>query len=180
MIRIERLDHEGLARELDGLAGLLHACVEQGASVGFVQPFTVDEARSFWRRRIAPGVEAGERRLFIARLGGEVAGTAQLELAAMPNQRHRVEVSKVVVHPRARRRGIARALMEELHAEAARLGRWLLTLDTRSGDAAEPLYLSLGYRAVGEIPLYAHAPGNERFDPTTVMFKVLEGAPGMA
>jgi GNAT superfamily N-acetyltransferase len=180
MTVIERLDHEGLARELDGLAGLLHACVEDGASVGFVRPFTVDEARSFWRRRVGPGVEAGERRLFVARADGAVAGAAQLELAAMPNQRHRAEVSKVLVHPHARRRGIARALMGELHAEAGRLGRWLLTLDTRSGDAAEPLYLSLGYRAAGAIPLYARAPDETRFDATTVMFKVLDGAPAGA
>jgi ribosomal protein S18 acetylase RimI-like enzyme len=174
MTIIERLDHDGLARELDGLAALLHACVEDGASVGFVQPFTLEDARSFWRHRIAPSLAAGDRRLFVARLENEVAGTAHLDLASMPNQRHRADVSKVLVHPKARRRGIAHALMAELHAEAARLERWLLTLDTRSGDAAEPLYLSLGYRTAGEIPLYARAPEEARFDATTVMFKVLE------
>jgi ribosomal protein S18 acetylase RimI-like enzyme len=174
MVVIERLDRAGLERELDALGALLHACVEAGASVGFVQPFTPDDARVFWRHRIGPGVTADERQLFVARLDGEVVGTAQLDLAAMPNQRHRADVSKVLVHPKARRRGIARTLMDQLHAEAARQGRWLLTLDTRSGDAAEPLYLSLGYQAVGEIPVYARAPDEARFDATTVMFKLLE------
>ncbi|MFP3656833.1 GNAT family N-acetyltransferase, partial [Burkholderia sp. SIMBA_052] len=76
----------------------------------------------------------------VARLGDAIAGTVQLDYDTMPNQRHRAEVRKLLVHPAFRRRGVARALMMELESHARRLERSLLTLDTRTGDSAEPLY----------------------------------------
>jgi len=173
-MQIEELDAAGALDALDDLAAMLKACVDAGASIGFVQPFTVEEARGFWRDRVFPAVARGERRLLVARAEGRVLGTVQLDLATMPNQRHRGEVSKLMVHPQGRRRGIARALMQAIEPLAAEAGRWLLTLDTRTGDAAEPLYLSMGFEAAGAIPFYAHAPEEERYDSTTYMFKLLE------
>ena len=54
----------------------------------------------------------------------------------------------MLVDPAFRRAGVARALMQEIERHAAKEGRWLLTLDT-AGDAAEALYLSLGYSLCG-------------------------------
>jgi GNAT superfamily N-acetyltransferase len=64
-------------------------------------------------------------------------------------------VQKLLVHPVARRRGVARVLMARAQAEALRAGRTLLTLDTRAGDAAEALYRSMGWHEAGRIPGYA-------------------------
>ena len=177
MAEIEELDASGAAAALEDLAAMLRACVLDGASIGFVQPFTLDDARAFWRERVIPGVARRERRLLVARDDGRILGTVQLDLATMPNQRHRAEVSKLMVHPNGRRRGVARALMERIEPIAREEGRWLLTLDTRSGDAAGPLYLSLGFEVAGSIPMYAHAPETERYDATTYMFKLLERGP---
>ena len=69
-------------------------------------------------------------------------------------QGHRAEVSRLLVHPGFRRRGLARALMRRVEAEAAAEGRSLLTLHTRAGDAAEPLYRDLGWQEGGRIPGY--------------------------
>jgi ribosomal protein S18 acetylase RimI-like enzyme len=174
---IEELDAGGAAREAAALAAVLHACVAAGASVGFVQPFTPAEAEAWWRGQVVPSLARGERRLLVARLGGgrprPVVGTAQLAVATMPNQRHRAEVSKVLVHPDARRRGVARALMLRLEALAAGEGRVLLTLDTRAGDAAQPLYASLGYALAGVIPRYARAPAAQHLEATAIMYKEL-------
>jgi GNAT superfamily N-acetyltransferase len=158
---------------LDGLAELLHATVHDGASVGFVLPFTVGEARALWSERVLPAVRARERRVLLARLEGRIVGTVQLVLDTMPNQRHRADVAKLLVHPKARRRGIARELMERLEGMAREEGRTLLTLDTRTGDAAEPLYLAMGYRAAGVIPGYARGPAGPELEATTFMYKVL-------
>lgn len=174
MAEIEELDAAGADTALDGLAQMLRACVEAGASIGFVLPFPEEAARAFWRDRVFPAVARGERRLLVARDGARILGTVQLDLAAMPNQRHRGDVSKLMVHPDGRRQGIARALMARLLEIAVEEGRWLLTLDTRSGDAAEPLYRSLGFQVAGSIPLYALAPEGARYDATTYMYKVLE------
>jgi GNAT superfamily N-acetyltransferase len=61
----------------------------------------------------------------------------------MPNQRHRADVSKMMVHPEARRKGIGRRLMVELERIAREERRTLLTLDTRQEIGGEPLYRSL-------------------------------------
>jgi GNAT superfamily N-acetyltransferase len=159
---------------LSGLAELLHAAVHAGASVGFVLPFAVADAEGFWRERVLPGIESGERRVLLARWDERIVGTVQLMPAAMPNQRHRAEVAKLLVHPEARRRGIARQLMLDLEPIARQEGRTLLTLDTRTGDAAEPLYLALGYKVAGVIPGYARGPHGPELEATTVMYKVLE------
>jgi ribosomal protein S18 acetylase RimI-like enzyme len=175
-ITIEELDPVGLARELEALAEVLRACVHAGASVSFVLPFGIEEARGFWTGKVRPALEAGGRRLLVARLDGRVAGTVQLDVATPPNQAHRADVSKLLVHPEAQRRGIARRLMLALESVAREEGRTLLTLDTRRGDAAEPLYASLGYALAGVIPRYARAPDMDRLDDTSVMYKQLAAA----
>jgi ribosomal protein S18 acetylase RimI-like enzyme len=173
---IEELDAAAAAREVPALAAVLHACVAAGASVGFVWPFGPEDSEVWWRGSVLPALGRGGRRLLVARLGGTLVGTAQLDLAGMPNQAHRAEAMKVLVHPEARRRGIARALMRRLEALARQEGRHLITLDTRVGAAAQPLYASLGYALVGVIPGYARAPEGDRLDGTAIMYKVLPPA----
>lgn len=155
------------------LAGLLHACVLGGASVSFVLPFPLAEAEAFWRRKVLPAMHEGGRVLLAALVDGHVAGTVQLGLDMPPNQPHRAEVSKLLVHPAHRRRGLARALMTALEARARAEGRRLITLDTRTGDAAEPLYAALGYEVAGIIPDYCRDTVSDRLDPTTIMFRRL-------
>jgi len=159
--------------ELDGLAEVLHAAVHAGASVSFILPFSKDDARAFWADKILPDVRRRKRRVLIARGSGILAGTVQLNLDVPPNQAHRAEVIKLLVHPAARRRGIARALMTAIEEIARAEGRTLLTLDTRTGDAAEPLYLSLGYVLAGVIPRYARHPAESRLEGTSILYKEL-------
>jgi ribosomal protein S18 acetylase RimI-like enzyme len=161
------------AARLSDLGALLHACVQAGASVNFVLPFTPHDSEAFWRRKVLPALHEGGRVLWVARRGERIVGSVQLHLDTPPNQPHRAEVTKLLVHPEFRRRGIARALMAALEQEARRLGRSLITLDTRTGGSAEPLYSSLGYQTVGIIPGYCRDTVEDRLDPTTIMYKVL-------
>ncbi|MEW5422292.1 N-acetyltransferase family protein [Amorphus sp. 3PC139-8] len=159
--------------KLPGLAALLHACVMAGASVNFVLPFSEIEAETFFENKVRGPVVTGTRILWIAELEGRIVGTVQLDTDTPPNQPHRAEVTKLLVHPDVRRRGIARELMAALIDHASPLGRTLLTLDTRTGDAAEPLYTSLGFVTVGTIPGYCRDPFENRLDATTLMYKQL-------
>jgi len=172
---VAALDPAGLAANLDRLAEILHACVHEGASVGFVLPFAFDEAREYWRGKVAPPHAAGSRLLLVAAMDDVVVGAAQLELDGMPSKRHHAEVSKVLVDPRFRRRGAGLALMREIERRAVAAGRWLLTLDT-AGDAAEALYRSLGYALAGAIPLYARNAFEDRYEETRLMYKDLRRA----
>src|SRR5262249_7993567 len=158
------------SEELEALANILYATVHAGASVSFILPFTIADARDFWLIRVLPAVIAGSRRVLLARTDGRTVGTVQLDLAMPPNQQHRAEVAKLLVHPDARRRGIGRALMQELEALARAQGRALLTLDTRTGDSAEPLYRSMGFLLAGVIPDYARGPGSPQLEPTSFMY----------
>jgi GNAT superfamily N-acetyltransferase len=161
-------------RDIEMLAEVLHAVVHGGAGVSFFLPFSHADAEAFWREKVLPAVRARTRRVVVARRGdGEIIGTVQMDFALPPNQRHRAEVAKMLVHPTARRRGIARALMTALEAIALSEGRTLLTLDTVTGSNAEPLYRSLGYVTVGVIPRYARAALSPEFESTTIMYKDL-------
>jgi len=174
MIEIRRISAAEAGNHLDRFSNILQHCVQKGASVGFVLPFTEREAADFWEKRVFPDARTGSRVLFGAFVDGTLAGTVHLDLGTMPNQPHRAEVSKLLVDPAYRRRGLAAGLMQAIEKEALLLDRTLLTLDTRTGDAAEKLYLSLGFQRVGEIPNFAvdpHTP--QKLDATTIMYKNL-------
>jgi len=139
------------------LVALLQDAVDGGASVGFVPPLGADEAAAYWDS-VAAALKGGGRRLWIARaVSGSIVGTAQLDLASQANGRHRAEVIKLMVLGSARRQGIGRRLMETAEAEARRLGRTTLVLDTRQGDPSEGLYRGMGWQPAGTIPRYARS-----------------------
>ena len=171
-IEVWKPDSAQLATDLEMLGGVLHASVAADASVSFIQPFSHADAIAFWRETALPTVEAGTCSVLVARLAGQIAGTVQLDLATPPNQPHRAEVKKLLVHPNERRSGIARVLMLVLEDHAREVNRTLLTLDTASGHA-EQLYLSLGYVGVGIIPGYSRRPDSPELEGTTVMYKEL-------
>lgn len=170
---IAALTADDIAGHVRELGALLHACVHAGASVGFVLPFTEADGEAFWSGSVLPAVRDGRRALLVARVGGRIAGSVQLDCDTPPNQPHRAEIRKLLVHPAFRRRGIARALMAEIERLAIRRGRSLITLDTRTGDGAEPLYAALGYATAGVIPGYSRDPAEDRLDATTIMYKTL-------
>jgi GNAT superfamily N-acetyltransferase len=151
---IEMLDAAGAASAERRLAEILCACVDAGASVSYLPPLAPGVARAFWKRA-ATDVAAGTRILLAAWDDAVMVGTVMLEFASSPNQPHRAEVQKLLVHPDGRRRGVARALMARAEAEARRAGKTLLTLDTRAGDAAENLYRAMSWHEAGRIPGYA-------------------------
>jgi ribosomal protein S18 acetylase RimI-like enzyme len=173
-VTLREISADMLEAELDAHAQLLHACVHAGASINFVMPFPMHEAASFWTRKVLPSLRAGGLTMLSAYDGGKLAGSVQLDHDTPPNQPHRAELRKMIVHPDFRRRGIARLLIAELEVRARRLGRTLITLDTRTGDFAEPLYISAGFIAAGTIPGYARDVSSERLDAATFMYKRLD------
>jgi GNAT superfamily N-acetyltransferase len=163
-------DEPGLA---DALAEVLIDCVEGGASVSFMWPLPRRKALDFWERVIA-SAKRGERTLLVAEdTAGEVQGTVQVVFDLPENQPHRCDVAKMLVHRRARRRGIGAALMLAAESAARSAGRSLLVLDTVSGAAGERLYARLGWQRVGVIPGYALWPRGGACD-TTFFYKVID------
>lgn len=159
-------------REIQGLGDVLIDCVEGGASVNFMFPMSRAKADAYWRSAAASAAR-GERLIFVAEdTGSAIVGTVQVLWAQPENQPHRGDISKMLVHRRARRRGIGAALLAAAERAAAREGRTLLVLDTASGDA-ERLYAREGWQRCGEIPNYALWPDGSPCS-TVVFFKMLE------
>ncbi|MEP6689204.1 MAG: GNAT family N-acetyltransferase [Gemmatimonadales bacterium] len=157
--------------QLDDLTALLIDCVEGGASVSFMLPLTRERALAFWHR-VAQAVAAGERALLVAEDDRGICGTVQLVLAQHENQPHRADLAKMLVHRRARRRGLGAALMRAAEAAARDCGKTLLVLDAvTDGDAAR-LYERLGWVRVGDIPGYALFPEGG-FCSTTYFYREL-------
>jgi GNAT superfamily N-acetyltransferase len=156
--------------QIGELADVLIDCVEGGASVSFMHPLSRDRAVAFWRR-VALGVAAGERALLGAEDARGLCGTVQLVLDQPENQPHRADLSKLLVHRRARRRGLGAALMRAAEATARECGKTLLVLDTASAEA-ERVYARLGWERVGVIPGYALLPHGGLCD-TTLYYRTL-------
>nr|WP_055501792.1 GNAT family N-acetyltransferase [Nonomuraea pusilla] len=157
MPAIERLRPEEFAAHVEGLADVLADAVEGGASLGFVAPFDRVAAAAWWRDQ-APAVADGALIVWAARDAGGVAGTVSLALTTKPNGRHRAEVLKLIVHRRARGRGLARALLAAAEGAAHEAGASLLLLDTESDSTAERLYVKEGWTRFGVVPGYASTP----------------------
>jgi GNAT superfamily N-acetyltransferase len=170
-LEIIRLDGPTFDAAIPDLAMILADAVAGGASVGFLLPFTPDDAATWWQS-VERDVVRGAVIVIIARLERRVVGTAQLRLALLPNARHRAEVAKVLVHRSVRRQGIASALMREIERIALAEGRTLLVLDTIAESEAEPLYTRLGWTRLAEIPRYAGMPDGE-LRPTVIFYRDL-------
>jgi ribosomal protein S18 acetylase RimI-like enzyme len=151
---VRALDPDEAARRLDHLVELLVDAVAGGASIGFVLPLSRAEAAAYWEDVIA-SLHARRLALVAAFERARLVGSVQLGLEPRANGRHRAEVMKLMVRRSHRRRGIGRALLQELCDLAQRSGRTLLLLDVRTGDPAEALYRSHGFVWFGEVPRYA-------------------------
>ena len=155
-LEITELDAAGVEAAIVELAEVLADCVNGGASVNFMLPYETADAVLFFRKVIA-AMQRGEIVLLAAKLGGRIVGTVQLGLDTPPNQPHRGEVKKLLVHRAARNRGVGAALMQRIEDIAKQRGRTLLVLDTAS-DSAERLYERGGWQRLGTIPDYAMWP----------------------
>ena len=151
---------------VNGLTAVLMDAVESGAGVSFMSNLTTEAAAEWWRQIIAKATTRTV--ILVARDADGIIGTVQLQPAWPPNQPHRADVAKLMVHRRARGRGVARLLMQELERRAREQRFTLLLLDTCKGSAAEHLYISMGWIRVGEVPNFALNPDGSWC--TTVFF----------
>jgi len=154
---IRILDADATREAIPDLSDILSDCINGGASLGFMLPFEPQDATAYWNG-IADEVEKGAIILAVAEVEGRAVGTVQIGLASKPNQPHRGDLMKLLVHHDARGLGLSRKLMEAVEAEAARQGRTLLVLDTATGSDAERIYPRFGWERVGVIPDYALWP----------------------
>ena len=158
-------------REIQGLSDVLIDCVEGGASVSFMLPISRAKAEAYWHS-VSASASRGERLVLSAEdAAGTILGTIQVIFSQPENQPHRGDLAKMLVHRRARRRGVGAALLAAAERAAQDAGKTLLVLDTASGDA-DRLYRRHGWQPCGQIPNYALWPDGTPC-ATTIFFKSL-------
>ena len=167
--KIRRLESLG-ERELEELGELLIDCVEGGASVNFMLPMSRAKADGYWRAAAAR-LQRAELLLLAAEQAGRIVGTVQILLGQPENQPHRGDLSKLLVHRRARRLGVGAGLLAAAERCALNAGKTLLVLDTASAEA-ERLYARHGWQRCGQIPHYALLPDGAPC-ATVVLYKFL-------
>lgn len=169
--RIERLTNPVSEHDLHALAQLLVETVNGGASVSFLAPLGLEAALDWWRGTFST---ADPRAIvLVAREGEKITGTVQLHPAWAPNQPHRADIAKLMVHPQCRGAGLGRRLMATIEDMARQAGFRLLTLDTKRGTAAEQLYQRLGWDRAGSIPGYALDTDGQAMHDTVIFYKNL-------
>jgi acetyltransferase len=176
MLRITEIKSPPSLELFSELVELLQDAVAGGASIGWTATPDTKDARNYWTQ-VLESAARGERRLFVATDDHVCAGAVQLALSWKPNQRHRGEVQKLIVHSQYRRRGLGSALLHALESAAAAAGVTLLVLDVRAGDPAEALYRKAGYQYVGTIPGYALSTKGV-YEPSAFYFRRLAPAAG--
>ena len=171
---IEQLIPPLSGADLRDLAQLLVDVVESGAAVSFLAPLTIERAEDWWRETTSTS-HCGSIFL-VARDVAGIAGSVQLHPAWAPNQTHRADIAKLLVHSRCRRAGLGNRLMQSIEDAARHAGFSLLTLDAKRGTAAEQLYRRIGWTVVGTIPRYALDPDGAARHDTVVFYKELNQA----
>ena len=166
-MRVGILTPDQFEAAIPRLGEILADAVNSGAGVSFMLPFSATDGAAYWS-----GVDPEKKRVFAAIENGTIAGVVILERAWAPNQPHRADISKMLVHRDFRRRGVGTLLLKALEDEARRIDLTLLTFDTVTQSPAEAFYRELGYVCAGRIPDYAFSPTG-RLDDTTIFYKQL-------
>ena len=162
---------DAFEKRIPRLADILIDAVASGAGVSFMHPLSQKDAETFWRGQL-DGIKTGMTFPVIAEHDGETVGVVMLMKAWAPNQPHRADIAKMLVHSKHRRHGFATHLIRALEDKARGLGLTLLTFDAVAGGGAAKFYESLGFTNVGEIPGYAYS-GTGKLDGTCFFYKKL-------
>ena len=144
--------------DLHDLCDAADDAIKAGGGFGWVAPPSRDIMERYWKGVLV----VPERILFVARLDGVIAGSAQLVKPARNNeaQAHAATLTTNFVAPWARGHGLAKRLTQAVENEARTAGFRILNLDVReTQDAAIRLYEDLGFKRWGTHPFYALVDG---------------------
>ena len=144
--------------DLNDLCDAAEAAISDGGGFGWVRRPPRHIMESYWKGVLL----VPDRRLFVARLDGTVAGSAVLVRPPRNNeaQAFAAHLTGMFVAPWARNRGLGREIAELVEAIARELGVEVLNLDVRDTQtAAIRLFESMGYRRWGQHPAYARVDG---------------------
>ncbi len=154
---VERLD-QFTDQDLNALCEATDAAIIDGGGFGWVTPPGRRQLETYFRGVLL----VPERDLFVARLNGDIVGSAILVRPPRNNEAQAFAASLMhsFIAPYARGHGLARMVTEAVEDCARELGYQILNLDVRDTQTvAIRMYESYGYIRWGEHPEYALVRG---------------------
>jgi ribosomal protein S18 acetylase RimI-like enzyme len=145
-------------QDLNALCEATDAAIIDGGGFGWVTPPGRRALETYFRGVLL----VPERELFVARLNGEIVGSAILVRPPRNNeaQAFAANLMHSYIAPYARGHGLARMLTAAVEERARELGYHILNLDVRETQTvAIAMYESRGYIRWGEHPEYALVRG---------------------
>jgi hypothetical protein len=145
-------------QDLNALCEATDAAIIDGGGFGWVTPPGRRALETYFRGVLL----VPERELFVARLNGDIVGSAILVRPPRNNEAQAFAASLMhsYIAPYARGHGLARMLTEAVEERARELGYHILNLDVRETQTvAIRMYESHGYVRWGEHPEYALVRG---------------------
>ena len=140
--------------DLHDLCDAAEAAIRDGGGFGWLTAPPRHVMETYWKGVLL----VPERELFVARLDGTIAGSAQLVRPPRNNEAQAGigQLTTSFMAPWARGHGLARMMVLAVEEAARGVGLCVLNLDVReTQEAAIRLYESLGYRRWGTHPQYA-------------------------
>jgi GNAT superfamily N-acetyltransferase len=145
-----------------GLTDCWHATADSGGAVGFPWPPIARGEVVEAVDRLFDDVAGGGTSVLVAEDDTGVAGWVAVVRNEHPLTRHWGSVQRLQTHPRARGRGIGRALLAEVERLAREeLGLERLHLEVRGGMGLEAFYRHVGWREVGRWPRALHLAADD-------------------
>lgn len=144
--------------DLHDLCDAADAAILDGGGFGWLRPPPRQIMETYWNGvRLVP-----ELNLFVARLDGVIAGSAQLKLTPKNNEAQALtgQLTTFFMAPWARGHGLALGLVELVESAAREAGLSVLNLDVRDTQSrAIQIYEQLGFERFGSHPRYALVDG---------------------
>jgi ribosomal protein S18 acetylase RimI-like enzyme len=166
--------------DLEDLCDAADAAIAAGGGFGWVKPPPRHVFESFWKGVLM----VPERKLFVGRLDGTIAASAQLVKSARNNEAQVFSATLMssFVAPWARGHGLAKMVTMAVEEAALACGVQMINLDIRETQtAAIQLYETLGCMRWGVHPHYARVDGKliRGFYYCKFIDPSLEARPGM-
>jgi ribosomal protein S18 acetylase RimI-like enzyme len=144
--------------DLADLCDAADAAIKAGGGFGWVKPPPRHVFEAYWKGVLL----VPERQLFIGRLDGAIAASAQMARPARNNEAQAFSAMLMTsfVAPWARGHGLAKLVTITAEEAALASGAQVINLDIRETQtAAIQLYETLGYTRWGVNPYYARVEG---------------------
>ena len=142
---------------------VVSAVVELGGAVGWLSPPSRADIQR-WLGEWQTATATGRAGFALCRVDGQVEALGGWRAGPPGPMGHVVDLTKIMVHPRARGLGLGRTVMDALIGRAGGYGAELLTLGVRGNNhGAQALYEACGFTVWGVLP-NGVAVGDHRFD----------------